>query len=87
MVGFCAHLDSVNISKAEPWRCDGCHRLMYNLDPSGKPARGAPLPNYLDEEHPKVCSLCYQTHTIFSSPYWRAKIDAPRVTVDAWAEY
>ena len=88
MVGFRAHLDSSDISKAEPWRCGGCRRLMYNLDASGRPAPGAPLPNYLDEEHPEVCTLCYQMHSVLTAEHWKAKVTSPRVSkVDAWAEY
>ena len=88
MVGFKSHLDDTPVSRAEPWRCGGCNRLMYNLDSEGKPAPGAPLPNYLDEEHPEVCTLCYQLHSVFTSEYWKTKINPPlRPLVDAWAEY
>ena len=92
MVGFKAYTDYAEdlagVTKVEPWRCGGCKRLMYNIDAEGRPVEGAPLPNYLDAEHPEVCTLCYQTHAVFTSPYWQTKVTSPRVSkVDAWAEY
>ena len=92
MVGFKAYTeyagDLAGVTKVEPWRCRGCKRLMYNLDAEGRPAEGAPLPNYLDAEHPEVCSLCYQTHSIFTSPYWQKAVPVQRLPrADEWAEY
>jgi hypothetical protein len=50
------------LSVSSSWRCGCCEELMYNLTESGQPAAGAPLPHYLDQTRPKVCSLCHFLH-------------------------
>lgn len=61
----------------EPWRCGGCKRLMYNLDAHGYPAAGAPIPRYLDDAFPAVCSVCFEMHRALStiqSDYWKEPV-------------
>ncbi len=42
----------------EPWRCMGCHELIYNLK-NGYPAPGAPQPYFFSSKFPKVCLTCF----------------------------
>lgn len=56
----------------EPWNCNSCGELMYNLGPDGYPAAGAPMPHFWSLEHSKVCSACYSMAlTIGTSKYWK----------------
>ena len=58
----------------EPWRCDNCNALMYNLEVlDGRlyPAPGAPEGKYLNTKYPRVCSLCFELHhNLIENRYW-----------------
>jgi hypothetical protein len=43
----------------EPWRCQGCRSLMYNIDRKGYPAPGAPTPKFFDPDYSDVCWMCF----------------------------
>jgi hypothetical protein len=62
---------------------------MYNLDSQGYPAEGAPLPMYLDEDYPTVCTLCYQMYMALvteNKAYWQTvRVKRPRP--DQWSDY
>ena len=47
----------------EPWRCDHCQQLMYNVR-DGKPTAGAPDPKFLDDIHKNVCTLCFELGSV-----------------------
>lgn len=58
----------------EPWRCNTCNLLVYNLDDNGYPTEGAPMGHYADIDHQNVCSVCYFMITnpaLADSNYWR----------------
>lgn len=69
----------------EPWRCQQCNALIYNLDSDGHPAPGAPLPKYGGPDHPEICTLCFQMNSVIESSlfpdinvhpvYWKALHD------------
>lgn len=56
----------------EPWRCEECNQLMYNVNYYGYPAPGAPV-GYQIKPYGKpmrVCSLCVQMYiNIHESDY------------------
>lgn len=63
----------------EPWRCDSCEQLMFNVDEAGLPISGAPMPHFWDVQHPQVCSVCYDmAMAAFEYPFFRAAHDAWR---------
>lgn len=64
----------LGIDLKSSWRCCGCKQLMYNLDSKGYPSQGAPIPLYVSQEYPTVCSLCYEMNVVFEradSSYWK----------------
>ena len=62
----------------EPWRCDHCQQLMYNVR-NGNPTAGAPDPKFLDDIHKNVCTLCFELGSVIrNSFYWKALADAYR---------
>lgn len=54
------------------WRCNHCQELMYNTDNRGRPAPGAPTPNFYNKDYQKVCFLCFCIghNERFSNSYW-----------------
>lgn len=76
MVGFLSFEKELVLR--EPWRCSGCSRLMYNLDPRGYPKQGAPIPLYVNNDHKAVCSLCYELHSALDKADWTYWTALPR---------
>lgn len=68
----------------EPWRCDSCGLLVFNIDSSGYPAPGAPSSYFGGEyggtRYEKVCTACYQMKDVLANgvdgvgkpEYWRS---------------
>lgn len=55
----------------EPWRCDHCQKLIYNVE-NGYPAPGAPAPRYLDSDHKNLCEVCFAMGSVIrNSTYWK----------------
>lgn len=57
----------------EPWRCNCCGLLVYNLDKKGHPAPGAPATKYASAEYPKVCQTCWDLKMVIDlrpGMYW-----------------
>jgi hypothetical protein len=44
----------------EPWHCDACCSLIYNLDANGHPTPGAPDPKYFDVTWQHLCTACFE---------------------------
>lgn len=70
-------------STREPWRCDSCGALIYNLDSRSNPAPGAPSSyfggDYGGKRYEQVCTLCYQMKDVLTEAefckdknYWRS---------------
>lgn len=56
----------------EPWRCEFCQRLIYNLDEDGYPAPGAPEAYFFSLEYARICSVCHAMASVLMiSPYWK----------------
>jgi len=59
----------------EPWNCQHCGALIYNLD-RGYPAPGAPSPKFFNHDWQKVCTLCFQLGmAVRESTYFKAAHD------------
>lgn len=57
----------------DPWRCDACQGLIYNLDRDGRPTVGAPGSQWGNIKYQRVCSACKAMLTpIENSDYWRS---------------
>lgn len=56
---------------AEPWYCQGCKHLVYNLDESGYPTEGAPAPHFWSTTYQKLCRTCYQMAVMANTEYMR----------------
>lgn len=62
----------ISIDFIEPWRCDNCGYLMYNIDKNGYPAPGAPIGMKIKGESTRVCSLCCDMYvTVLKSNHFK----------------
>ncbi len=56
----------------EPWRCQHCNMLVYNLA-GGYPAPGAPQPKYGGYVWKQLCTTCFDMLLpIREEFYWKA---------------
>lgn len=68
----CENLSLYDEMRREPWQCSGCGKLIYCVDYYGYPTHGAPFPNYLSVEYPRVCEVCFvMVTTIRDKDYWK----------------
>ena len=56
--------------KLEPWRCEHCQELIYNLK-DGYPAKGAPFPMWYSIKFQKVCLTCFEMANAAGTDYMR----------------
>jgi len=71
----------------EPWRCTACGVFVYNLDDSGNPAPGAPVPRYISRDFPIACSVCWSLYTALdNSDYFKKIMRDHKVTEEERAK-
>lgn len=57
------------IGETEPWECDSCHQLIYNIDAGGYPAPGAPMSRFWSPAYRRVCNVCFSMALEINTPY------------------
>jgi hypothetical protein len=59
------------ITPREPWRCQSCNALMYNLNENGHPTEGAPFPKFFSNVLKELCTMCHSMLIIIDNFYWK----------------